>query len=69
MPECGLFLCLWLSFLVVTVVEITGHISMVPAITIFFDFNDVSSNRKLNGAGVTFFGISGLIFIKIQNTF
>jgi hypothetical protein len=66
MAECGLFLNLWLSFLIVTIIKITGHISMITAISIFLNFNDIACNGELNGTRVTFFRISGLVFIKIQ---
>jgi hypothetical protein len=66
MAECGLFLLLWLSFLIVTIIKITGHISMITAIPIFLDFYDIASDCELNGTRVTFLSISGLIFIKIQ---
>jgi hypothetical protein len=66
MAECGLFLNLWLSFLIVTVIKIAGHVSMVTAISIFLNFNDITSNGELNRTRVTFLRISGLVFIKSQ---
>jgi hypothetical protein len=66
MAECGLFLRLWLSFFIVAVIKVAGHVSMTTAISIFLNFYDIPSNGELNGTRITFFRISGLVFNKIQ---
>jgi hypothetical protein len=66
MAECGLFLNLWLSFFIIAIIKVAGHVSMITAISIFLYFYDISSNGELNGTRITFLRISGLVFIKIQ---
>ena len=60
MAECGLFLNLWLSFLIVTIIKVAGHISVITTISIFFDFYDISCVGELKGL---------LNFVKNQATY